>query len=168
MTWFGRLRCWLCHARLVNAGNAASWAAAGAAILAAGVVAWQAWETRRSADASRDAVVAANAALDLSRQQVAEAVRARIDASMPQLVVQAPREVQWPPLSPPRNLGDHPQPFPRSGEFAVMHIPKHDAEQIMVRAEFTIINESSRHVELATSPLVDADNNELPNPLPLA
>lgn len=152
----------------MNAGNAASWAAAGAAILAAGVVAWQSWETRRSANASRDAAVAANAALDLSRQQVAEAIRARIDASMPEIVVQAPREVQWPPLSPPRHLGDHPQPFPRVDEFAVMHLPKHGDEQIMVRAEFTIFNESTRHVELATSTLVDADDNELPNPLRLA
>lgn len=43
---------------------AASWVAAGAASLAAGVIAWQSWEVRRSANASRDTLVTANEALN--------------------------------------------------------------------------------------------------------
>jgi hypothetical protein len=35
----------------------------------------------------------------------------------------------------------------------------------MVRTEITVINDSSRHVQMTTSPLVDGDNEPLPNPL---
>ena len=86
--------------------------AATAACVAAGLVAWQSWETRKSARASQEAAEAAvvgletaNVALDVARQEeghsrvlVAEAQRARIDAALPAISVVPQRAIFWPPL----------------------------------------------------------------------
>jgi hypothetical protein len=143
---------------------AANWVAAGAAYLAAGVIAWQSWEVRRSANASHDALVTANDALNLSRQQVSEAIRARIDAAMPTILVQAGEPI-WPPLEPAQFLGNHPQPLPFGVNIPGMHMPRDQNRQIMVRTEITLTNDSTRHVQMITSPLVDGDDEPLPNPL---
>jgi hypothetical protein len=62
--------------------------------IAAGVVAWQAWETRKSAKASEDAVTMANEALKVAQSEelntrdlIAEAVRLRIDSATPELLI---------------------------------------------------------------------------------
>lgn len=142
----------------------ASWVAAVAACLAAGVVAWQSWEVRRSANASRDALVTANEALNLSRQQISETIRARIDAAMPTIVIQA-SEPTWPPLEPSQYLGGHPQPLLLGVNSPGMHMPRDQSRQIMVRTEITVINDSLGHVQMTTSLLVDGDDEPLPNPL---
>ncbi len=151
------LRAARCNPRPVSASE---WVAAGAALAAAGVVAWQSWETRRSANASvqavgaaERAVEAANAGLELSRHQFAEAVRARIDAATPQIVVLAPEFPHWPPSvqwDPVRQPGD-----PRD-EF---YLPQDGRTTIGVRAEVTIVNDSRTTADVQTLELFDENGN---------
>lgn len=146
------------------AGDASGWVAAGAAVAAAAVVAWQSWETRKSAESSRDAVRAANDGLDLSRQQVAEAVRTRIDASTPTVVVSVPDEPEWPPLEPSNYFGGEAQPLP-VGPFAEpLHMPRDGRRQIAVRVPVTIRNDSDVIVRLEAGGLVDRANRPLASP----
>lgn len=65
-----------------------------ATLVAASVVAWQSWETRRSANAAKEASTIANTALAIaraeeghSRRLVAESLRARIDAKTPTVTI---------------------------------------------------------------------------------
>ncbi|MFE9232039.1 hypothetical protein [Cellulosimicrobium funkei] len=87
--------------------------AAVAACVAAGVVGWQSWETRKSAEASRKAAETAargldtaNEALDVARTEeghsrvlVAETQRARIDAAFPAISVTPQETPLWPPVT---------------------------------------------------------------------
>ncbi|WP_213284351.1 hypothetical protein [Cellulomonas hominis] len=144
------------------------WVAAGAAIAAAGVVVWQSWETRRSAQASERAVATANQALELSRQQAAEAVRARIDAATPAISVFVEPEVDWPPLEPSLYLGGEPNPIRSGLRDEPMHTPRDQDRRIMVRAWVEIRNDSDRHVRLEVYGLLAPDGvTPLPSPLDL-
>ena len=136
--------------------DASEWVAAVAALSAAGVVGWQSIETRRSAnasekavDAAERAVVAANDGLELSRRQVAEAVRARIDANMPQITVLAPEYPVWPPSirwEPARSAED---------DRAEFFLPQDARTAIAVRARVTITNDSPTTVEVRALRLVN-------------
>lgn len=129
------------------------WVAAVAAVVAAGVVVWQSWETRRSAQASERALVTANEALDLSRQQTSEAVRARIDAATPAISVQLEQDVDWPPLEPSRHYQGEPNPIHSGLRDEPMHMPRDKDRPIMVRAAVVIRNDSGRHVRVDLSQL---------------
>lgn len=149
--------------------DASNWVAAGAAAIAAGVVAWQALETRRSAQASEKAVnaaeravVAANEGLELSRRQVGEAVRARIDANTPTITVRSPDEPSWPPLEPSQYQGGEPQPLPIGPMTDPMLMPRDRGRFIMVVTPVEIINESDRHVTVETGEMIDAKGAPLP------
>lgn len=120
------------------------WVAAIAAVAAALIVGWQSWETRKSADAAQDAVVAANSALELNRQQAAEAVRARIDAATPAISVHLDQEPTWPPRE-PSGFGGEPQPLPYGEGSESMHVPRDGSRLISVWTRVAVINESSRH-----------------------
>lgn len=146
-------------------GDASGWVAAIAATTAALVVTWQAWETRSAAQASRDAVVTANAALELSRQQAAESVRARIDAATPRISVLLPSEPAWPPLEPSIYLGGHPQPLPIGLVPEPMHMPRDKARQILVRTPVTIVNGSDSHVQVEVGLLTDDTGKLVPSPV---
>lgn len=148
-------------------GDVSGWVAAAAAAAAAVVVAWQAWETRRAAQASRDAVVTANAALELSRQQAAEAVRARIDAATPRISVVLPGEPTWPPLEPSMYFGGHPQPLPVGVTPDPMRMPRDKAKQILVRTRVTIINESDSLVKVDVDSLTDDAGAVVASPVSL-
>lgn len=124
------------------------WVAALAAVAAAGVVVWQSWETRRSAQASERALVTANEALDLSRQQAAEAVRARIDAATPAISVRLEQDVDWPPLEPSLHYGGEPNPIHSGLRDEPMHMPRDKDRRIMVRAAVVIRNDSGRHIRV--------------------
>lgn len=126
-----------------------------AAVAAAGVVAWQSCETRRSANASEKAVTAATDALTLTREQAAEAVRARIDAAMPRITVTAPDEPEWPPLEPSGYVGGEPQPLTFGLDGSPMHMPHDKARMITVRVGVLVINESDVHVVVDCPGLVD-------------
>ncbi|MEV6281958.1 hypothetical protein [Kribbella sp. NPDC051770] len=100
-------------------GSLPDWVAAGAAVVAAALVAWQSLETRRSAQASAAAVTTANAALEHSRSSlellrssvdvakseelhsrtlIIESVRSRMDAASQLLTITADPRPEWPPL----------------------------------------------------------------------
>lgn len=126
-----------------------NWVAAGAAAVAAVVVAWQAWETRKAAeasvlavDAADRAVAVANQGLEVSRQQAAEAVRARIDAACPRITVALGEEPAWPPLEPSIYLGGEPQPHALGASAEPWFLPRDRTKQIMVRAPVVIQNRS--------------------------
>lgn len=125
-----------CHAQAVDTSQ---WVA----VLAASVVTWQSVETRRSANASRNAVDSANAALTLTRQQAAEAVRARIDAATPQITVHAPNGADWPPVQPNPHYGRPPQRILAETQFRT---PQQNDEPIMVRVLTAITNNSQQRV----------------------
>lgn len=131
------------------------WVASGAAVVAACVVAWQSLETRRSANASEKAVRAASEALELTREQAAEAVRARIDEAMPRIAVTAPDEPEWPPLEPSGSIGGEPQPLTFGLDGSPMHMPRDKARMITVRVEVLVINDSDAHVVVNCPGLVD-------------
>lgn len=148
-------------------GDASGWVAAVAAVVAATVVTWQSWETRKAAQASRDAVVAANEALELSRQQAAESVRARIDAATPRISVVVPAEPTWPPLEPAHYLGDHPEPLPVGPMAEPMHMPRDKDRQILIRTPVTIINESESHLSVDAYEFIDETGATVPSPVSL-
>ena len=145
--------------------DGSNWVAAGAAVVAAAVVCWQSWETRRSAEASEGAVATANAALELTRQQAAEAVRARVDANTPTITVHLPDEPTWPPLEPSVYLGGEPQPLPVGPMTEPMLMPRDRARQIMIVTPVEIINESTRHVTVDVYELVDDKGAALSGPI---
>ena len=98
-------------------------AAAGAASLSALVVAWQAFETRRAANAAvasldltRSAQGAAEQSLAAAVQLASEAARSRRDARAPLINVRLQSEPDWPPLQ-PSSFGK-PQPL-RGTKFRV-------------------------------------------------
>lgn len=134
---------------------------------AAGVVAWQSFETRRSANASNEAVETANAGLDLARQQHREAVRTRIDAATPAIGVRVGPEVEWPPLQ-PSIVGGTPNALPVGPGSPVMRMPRDGAKLVMVQAKVTLFNGSDSHVALSLSGLLDDNGGALPTHLLLA
>lgn len=155
-------------------GDASEWVAAGAALAAAAVVAWQSWETRRSAqasekavDAAERAVLAANEGLGLSRQQVAEATRARIDAATPTITVMAPEEPDWPPLEPSVMYGGEPQPLVSGVRPQPWHLPRDGATRILVRTPVSIHNTSSVPVTVGLGELTDKAGQPTPDTVDL-
>lgn len=151
-----------------------NWVAAGAAVIAAGVVAWQAWETRKAAqaseravDAADRAVLAANEGLEISRQQAAEAVRARIDAACARITVTLGDEPAWPPLEPSIYQGDEPQPHRYGTSAEPWHMPRDRAKQVLVRAPVVIQNHSDVTVSLRVYELFDEKGQTLGETLDL-
>lgn len=115
--------------------------------LAAGVVAWQAWETRRSAKASGEAARAANGALALaraeeshSRQLVAEAIRARIDGQSPMITFVPHEEL--------RVVNDVELP---------VRFPESDQKNLYVAVGFTVFNDSTTTVVLRRRTIPSAE-----------
>ncbi|WP_152360509.1 hypothetical protein [Microlunatus speluncae] len=107
-------------------------------LIAAGVVAWQAYETRRSARASAAAAEAANEALGLarseelhSRQLVAEAIRTRIDGQAPTITIVPNDQL--------RVVNDVERPI---------RFPQADDKPIFIAVGFTVINDSATTVVL--------------------
>lgn len=137
--------------------DASGWVAAVAAVVAAGLVAWQSYETRRSAQASESAVETANKALVFGQQQAAEAVRARIDAATPVISVLLAPEVDWPPLEPSMALGGEPNPLRQGLQPEPMLMPRDGNRQLMVRARVELINASDRTVQLSVHSLFTGD-----------
>ncbi|WP_203708780.1 hypothetical protein, partial [Cellulomonas marina] len=122
----------------------ADWVAAIAATVAAFIVCWQSWETRRSANASRDAARTANEALDLTRQLAADAVRTRLDADMPNVSVHVSALVDARPI-----VGSSmSQPREEVPPDAVFRLPKDGATYFSLLARAAVINDSDRHVEV--------------------
>ncbi|MFF1817196.1 hypothetical protein ACFVWG_07855 [Kribbella sp. NPDC058245] len=151
----------------------ADWIAAGAAILAAGVVAWQSLETRRSAKASAKAAEAANtgleyskSALELARREesntrrlIDEAVKTRIDEVTPTLTIILGGLVG--PLQP--DLVDATQLVFTGGD-EVYRMPKHQDSILAMRQFFTLISDGKRIMMVHMPPWTpDWDEEQYPD-----
>jgi hypothetical protein len=133
-------------------------AAAIATSISAGVIAWQAWETRRTAQAARESLKVGQESLDTARQLAAEAFRARLDARGQALRVHvAPPE--WPPLEPSR-YGE-PQPLPGGIEY---RMPRDADRRVMLRARLEIRNEGARDAKIALHPPLIPEGEPGPPP----
>lgn len=134
--------------------------AATAACVAAAIVAWQSWETRKSANASREAAQAAaagletaNDALEIARQEeghsralVVEAHRARIDATLPAISVIPQQTIFWPPtLSPNPYQANSWERCPLDASFT---LPADARKALGVQGRIGSYNGSQRVVQL--------------------
>jgi len=131
-------------------------AAAGAASLSALVVAWQAFETRRAANAAvasldltRSAQGAAEQSLAAAVQLASEAARSRRDARAPLIDVRLQGQPVWPPLQ-PSSFGGEPQPL-RGTKFRV---PKDEDQQVLVRQRLLVTNREAYPVALQATQIV--------------
>lgn len=129
--------------------------AAVAAGVAALVVMWQSWETRKAAQASRQAVDVAGEALELarieeghSRSLLREAVRARIDAATPSITLDARREPLGVVEMTAAPLGTARQTVP---EGKVFRLPKDGMNYLCITFRVTIANDSDQHVTILPS-----------------
>jgi len=139
---------------LVVAGGAA----AGAASLSALVVAWQAFETRRAANAAvasldltRSAQGAAEQSLAAAVQLASEAARSRRDARAPLINVRLQGEPDWPPLQ-PSSFGGEPQPL----HGTKFRVPKDEDQQVLVRQRLLVTNRETYPVALQATQIVPA------------
>jgi hypothetical protein len=124
-----------------------------AAVAAAFLVGWQSWETRKSAEGSRRAVESANRALALataeeahSRELIREAVRSRMDAVMPDLLLTV-SNVEWPPIV----AGPHGGTIGMNGPAQAdpfFRLPRDAGCAITLRGTVRIYNDSRRTVQL--------------------
>ncbi|TCO33078.1 hypothetical protein EV652_10377 [Kribbella steppae] len=152
---------------MIQMGAWPDWVAAVAAVCAAILVGWQSWETRKSAQASAKAVIAANLAVSLSqevlevarieerhtRKLIGESVKSRIDAGTQWLKVTASHSVRWPPhdadiiivTGGSDNFGEPPD----LRLDVVYRLPKDRNHLIGVRVAFSIFNDSPRTVVVA-------------------
>jgi len=114
----------------------------GATAVSAAIIAWQAYETRRSVRASRDG-------LALSRSMSVEATKTRLDARAPRLRVLF-RSSYDDPVRAWGGSGE-PEPWPTS---EILRQPKHDRQRFVLAAEFVVMNEGDRSVEISlTGPI---------------
>jgi hypothetical protein len=140
-------------------GAIATAAAAVATIISAFIIAFQtrataraatataesARETGRAADATEATVLAAKKSLELAESQrrqtlfmVSEAVKTRVDASMPQFRVLADDDIEWPPLVPPSFADADPVSLRRDHEFI---LPRDQHLRVLIRLDVSVIND---------------------------
>ncbi len=130
-------------------------AAAGAASLSALVVAWQAFETRRAANAAvasldltRSAQGAAEQSLAAAVQLASEAARSRRDARAPLINVRLQGEPDWPPLQ-PSSFGE-----PQLLRGTKFRVPKDEDQQVLVRQRLLVTNLEAYPVALQATQIV--------------
>jgi hypothetical protein len=122
--------------------------------VAALIVAWQSFDTRRSANAAMRALVAANESVELNRSSlelgrkeeantrvlITEAIRTRIDATSPRMFLTLDERPVWPPFEPSTNSNGEPQPVaPRN---KVFRLPRDGNDRLILRQFFTLRNDS--------------------------
>jgi hypothetical protein len=110
------------------------------------VIAWQAWETRRTAAATEKTLAVGQESLSTSKDLAVEALRTRLDARGQALRVHV-TQTSWPPLQ-PSDFGD-PQPLPYGHTY---RMSRDRDEQLMLRASFEIVNEGDRDATLSLHP----------------
>jgi type II secretory pathway pseudopilin PulG len=134
-----------------------AWFGGGVAALAAVVVAWQSWETRRNANAALLAAQAANDALELARLEeghtrtlIAETVKSRIDASTPVVHVQL-EDAHWPPVDTLPTGDQSARELPVGTKFIM---PRDQNSGIFVRQPVTIVNPNAVSIRLGTNHVI--------------
>lgn len=164
----------LCHARqMVDWTAMAAIAGASAAI----VVAWQSWETRRAANASTTAAETANSALevaresarigsdslDVTRRLASEGVRARIDATTPNLTVRVQQLTPWPPLSATHPMDrNRTQTVPGTTTF---RLPREASTVLILTVRVIATNNSDRTVHVAARYMAQGKFHEEERPI---
>lgn len=136
------------------------------AMIAAGLVGWQAWETRRATEASGRALVAAQAV-------AIDSARARLDAAAPRVRLDV--SLQWPPFDKAKPMpgpgvgGDDSrplQPMMRARD-PVWHLPSDKHVRVCVRFVVRIENIGDRPAYLEyDGPIGPAMDQEQPEPPP--
>lgn len=110
------------------------------------VIAWQAWETRRTAAATEKTLTVGQESLSTSKALAVEALRTRLDARGQAVRIHI-AEPEWPPPQ-PSDFGD-PQPLPYGTTFRMSR----DREvPLMLRATVEIVNEGDRDATLNLHP----------------
>jgi hypothetical protein len=109
-------------------------------------IAWQAWETRKTAGAARDSLEIGRASLKVSQQVAVEATKARLDARAPRLLVTAAlaesEVARGRSGSGIRQVG---APWPGDREF---RRTEDDYQVLAVGAQIDITNEGDRSVNV--------------------
>jgi len=132
------------------------WVAAVAAIVAAGLVGWQSWETRKSAQASARAAASANASLELSRRTIeiagteeghtrsliSEAVKTRIDQATPTLTLTLGNLVG--PVELDQSAHHVNDPFEFVPNAHVYRLPRDKDHYIAMRQFFNLISDGTK------------------------
>jgi hypothetical protein len=118
-------------------------------------IARQTAATKRSAEASEKTAKAAIDGLVLAGKEQSraqflaiEAVKTRIDANMPQILV-TPEDLRWPPLL-AQSLGDA-QPYESPEPF---RMPRDKDQRLLVRVDISIKNDGPRTVDVTLTPLL--------------
>jgi len=143
-------------------GDTSGWVAAIAAVVAAGVVAWQSIETRRSANASKEAAETAARGLDVasealevaraeeghSRSLIVEAHRARMDATIPAVSVLPQRNVLWPPFRAGSDRTPTTGSWERCPDDVTFALPRDGKQLLGLGGSVRLVNGSPAEVEL--------------------
>jgi hypothetical protein len=132
--------------------------AAVATTASAVVIAWQAWETRRTAAATEKTLVVGQESLSTSKALAVEALRTRLDARGQALRVHVAPPA-WPPLQ-PSDFGDA-QPLPHGHTY---RMSRDRDEQLVLRAELEIRNEGNRDATLVLIPPLRPQGESGPYP----
>jgi hypothetical protein len=128
--------------------------------LAAVIVAWQSFETRRSANAAQRALTVANesvglnrSSLELTRKEesntrilITEAVRTRIDSASPRMTLTLDEAPVWPPFEPLVASNDEPQLLTPIAK--VFRMPRDKDERLIVRQFFLLRNDSAQAMSI--------------------
>lgn len=132
---------------------------------AATATAESARETGRAADATEATVHAATKSLELAQVQqkqtlymVSEAVKTRIDASMPRFRVLIDDDIEWPPLLPAPFVDADPIPLPANHEFI---LPRDKDLRVLVRLDITVINDGPGAAHFRFNELLTNGEDEL-------
>jgi hypothetical protein len=112
--------------------------------VAAGVVAWQSWETRRNANAANEALGLARIEEQHTRTLIAEGVKARIDANTPSVTLTVGKPT-WPPVRTLGTPGSPPEELPVGTTFTM---PRDTNLAIFVMQTVILTNRNDQPVQL--------------------
>ena len=143
--------------------DAAFWTAFGAIATAAAAIvtaatavfiALQTRATRKAAEAGERTAEVATESLEIARKEqghtyflALEALKSRIDSSLPKITLTTSKDISWPPLV-PSNYGE-PQPHVSEEPF---RLPRDGSARLLVRVPVTIVNDGPRTVSLSLTP----------------
>jgi hypothetical protein len=107
--------------------------------VSAGLIAWQAWETRRTAQAGRTGVEIGRQSLEVSQALAIDSTKARLDARAPRLLINAPSTHGEVVMG--RQGSGIPQPWPLDRQF---RRTEDDFTTLLVGTQIDVKNEGDR------------------------
>jgi hypothetical protein len=140
--------------------------AASAAIAAAAVVAWQSYETRRSANASNQAAQAANSAVELSRSTleiarreeghsrtlITSTIKGQMDSNILPVTFEVAQFPFWPPTLRQWKFPDKDEVV---SEYHTFRAPDDLQRTLVMKYGFVLTNENRYSITLDTEPWLD-------------